>query len=303
MSSRNSGIWLAAQGVLALLRLAVWITDPAVDDHIMLGTKGEGSIPSLSEKQLGLIYISRNSEKEFHMPKWTAESLCVTTFCLHESFTTALSAYVGRQNSGMRLLELLQNALETWDMPEELFMSWVNAHHRTSQPLLESQQSGKELGARIIMDREGRHHVLPFWSCTDFHGDHKIKMFGNFSDENETVIHKSSYYESRDTPREDQMIIGWPDLFRPDESPSLVRAQSTLQRFEELHDDYSDDDFAPLPRSTIRTLALKKVDLMWRSLREILKVAASQHDEPLPELFFDEAEAKNPEYSEAPAET
>ena len=301
MSPRNSGVWLATQGVLALTRLAVWIADPAMDDYIMTTKISDRTIWSLSEKHLGLISMTRNDQpQDFCMPKWTADMFRETMNCIHEPFTVALSVYMGRQISGIDLLALLENAKQTWDVPEELFMLWVSTHHHTSPPLINSMRPGNAFGARVIVDAERKCHILPFWSCAGLKGDHLIKVFGNFSDELATVIHLSSHYE-RD---KDRIIVGWPKLFdelcEGDESGFVVEGESTEQQFVEFSD--LDHPSELLSRPAIRARAIKTMELMWRSLKQIFKRAASQHNEQLPDLFLDEEEAKNPEYPEAPAE-
>ena len=304
MSAKNAGIWLAVQGLFALIRLTIWIADPNTEQQTETEMTMETSTPNLAEKQLGLISMSEDPHRYyFYMRKWAAEILQETTICLHKPFTLALSAYARRQISGTDLLAVLENAIQTWDMPEELFISWVNIHHHASQSLQDSLEQNR-FSARVIMNREGECHILPFWSCADPRGDLRIRAFGNLSDETATVIHISSYFKSDDTTMKDQLIIGWPKSIETDENPLLVRAQSTVQKFSaELRDDYSDSSVAPLPGSAIRAHAIKMMDAMWGSLKQIFKAAASQHSQQLPELFLDEEEAEKLEYPGAPAKS
>lgn len=191
MSSRKSGIWLAAQGALAVIRLGISVTDPAFDNHEFTG-KNIHLGSQLSELQLGLISIDKIN-REFRIPVWAAESLQGTTSNFYQPFAVALFTYMGRQNSGLDLMARLQNATEYWDIPVNLFKSWVytHSHPDLSLPIPEEQSVDMlDYGARVIVDIDGSCHVLPFYILKRGRreGLYELKLFGNLKDEASTVL-------------------------------------------------------------------------------------------------------------------
>ncbi|KAG6988600.1 hypothetical protein G7Y79_00070g096990 [Physcia stellaris] len=263
MSSRNAGIWLAAQGALAVIRLGIWVIDPAFDDHEFTEKVYDGS--QLSELQLGLI-SNEVSKKEFRIPLWAAESLQATNFAFYQPFTMALSTYLG-QNSGLDLMAKLQNATEYWDMPVKVFKSWVYTHSHPDLPLpmpKERLVDFRDYGARVIVDNDASYHVLPFQILKRavLAKTYELKLFGNLKDEASTVF------------------INW--NFGP-------------WRSRRDHDGTIKDG--------VRDSVIKTMDTMWKDLKYILKNRADIARRFLPDIFYYEEESSVQEPPETRAQT
>ena len=285
MSSRNAGIWLAAQGALALIRLGIWVIDPAFDDHIF--TQNVVHLgPQLSELQLGLI-SNDNFEMEFRIPMWAAESLQGTTFDFYQPFIMALSTYMGRQNSGLDLMAKLQNATEYWDMPVNLFKSWVYVHCHPDLPLPMSQERSvdmRDYGARVIVDNDGSCHVLPFYILKDLMvgRSFELKLFGNLKDEASTVIC---------IRKTDQGLPSEPESFTVGlQTPMGVEFGYTIgptsaEQFIDLNFGAWRSNLYDDP---VRDCAIKTMDTIWKELKYILKIKAESESILLPHIFYEE---------------
>ncbi|KAL8966747.1 MAG: hypothetical protein Q9183_003228, partial [Haloplaca sp. 2 TL-2023] len=87
----------------------------------------------------------------------------------------------------------LQEDLETftkaefwWDMPGWLFMLWIDAH--TKSNILADSSSTRAYGCRVIRDRQGIHHFLPYWTSKMIESVGKpIKIFGNPEEDSRMV--------------------------------------------------------------------------------------------------------------------
>lgn len=294
MSSRNSAIWLAAQGVLGLGRLAMWIAKPTMADRSSVRNKWESSIPSLSEKQLGLIHVSKNLNGDFSMPVWAAEFLQEIDSCVHDPFTFALYAYAGRDISGTDLLALLKAAKKSWDMPKDLFMSWFNTHTGTDQ-VVSTLRTSVLIGftARLIVDGEGNRHILPFWVMEDYnYVNNEIKIFGNLTGESATVV-LISKHRPRDSAVTDQMITEWQTLLEVDPCTSALEEQSNTG-LEKRYWGISKSHIT-IPISKIRLVAMNTMDTMWEDLKSIFRRTAEMRKQQLPDIFRDEAGSSRPE--------
>ena len=307
MSSRNAGIWLAAQGALAVIRLGTWVIDPAFDDHQFYPYNHFS--PRLSELRLGLIsngYLN----KEFWIPVWAAKSLQGTTSKLYQPFTMAFSAYLGRQNPGLDLMAKLQNATEYWDMPEALFMAWVNTHSHPDLPLPMPKEPFVDMGdcgdcgARVIVDNDGSCHVLPFYILEErsFEWIYELKLFGNLKDEASTVvcIRKSK----RKQPWEPETFtVGF-------STPIGIEFHYTGRPTSA--EQFIDENFFGAWRSSrapdgtiidgVRDDVIKTMDTMWKDLKHTLKRIANHEQIVLPDIFLQEAESTAQEPPEIRAE-
>lgn len=223
MSARNSGIWLAAQGVFTLIRMAIWMKDPTCDNHAFEGVDGphldarlwntKSSSPSFSDMQLGLIWNAQlkrtyhgkfnawqyifGLNRDFSMPVWAAEALQNSSTCLHDLFTVPMSIHAGLRDNEAEPLSILTKAKNFWDMPGWLFMSWISIHGRPDGSpdgsLLPPDMKIHGFSCRVILDEHGKCHVLPFW-VTGVRISAQIyttQIFGNLKYDNTTLIYIS----------------------------------------------------------------------------------------------------------------
>ena len=307
MSSRNSGIWLGTQGVLALIRVAIWIADPAFDDHRMKVTDFT-EVPDLSERQLGLIWYSQQARSrdpdDFKLPIWAVGILDETCFCsLHKPFVMAYSIHTKTLNPQTDLLAQLQNAEERWDMPERLFMMWVNRHTHPNEQLTLTGTPWHDYGARVIMNKEGECHVLPFWTVDiDANGGYyRIKVSGDLNDEDATVIHcaRKSLWSTFDAEdAEGRWVRGWrtPIVFDEDDS-GKEESLSALQLLEQRFDWDAPVGFKlSFDKSAIREEAIKTMDSMWNDLIGIFRIKRGR-GEDLPDIFRKEKVPRHPTHT------
>ena len=305
MSSRNSGIWLGTQGVLALVRVAIWIADPAFDDHKWL-ERTYCQSPNLSESQLGFVWNSRHLGSwngDFNMPVWAIDMYGKP---LHELFAMAFMLYTETGNPQIDLLAQLQNAKEQWDMPGRLFMLWVNRHSHPNEPLPTTER-WSDYGARVIMDNEGNCHVLPFWTADVLLDPiyYRIELFGNIDDKAAPVICCSKESYKDEWPQNKNMTRGWqtPIVFdendsQPEESVSALQLLEQRYDFDSrpLEGKYADERWpsggTPFVKSAIREEAIKTIDTMWKDVIHIFKLAAAQQMQQLPEIFLKEREPR-----------
>ena len=228
MSVKKSGIWLAGQGIFALIRMAIWIWNPSFDDFAFKESDDkpwnwdmEKSSPNLSETQLGLIWHAQVKSfyqdrsicadrifvsddyclnKDFSMPIWAAKALRHDTVRLHGLFTVAASIHAGLLDNDPEPLSIIHKAQRYWDMPEGLFMSWVLSHARPDG----SPQTTMKLcdfSCRVILDEHGKCHVLPFWVISGRLSarNYTIRMLGDLRSDNATLIHISGEVEDDST--------------------------------------------------------------------------------------------------------
>ncbi|KAL8947976.1 MAG: hypothetical protein Q9222_005796 [Ikaeria aurantiellina] len=165
--------WLALQGLLAIIRVAIWIWNPEFDDfEIERGEPGiTGNYVNLSELQLVMLWytyvyptklpatrstyrhtktemgvyekLRRRHARPAHWSGWNVPSkLRIPTWVLPYLDYTRINVYTGfdlarRLRAGgpdwQQDLNILMGATHFWDMPAWLFMLWVDAH--TSQQL------------------------------------------------------------------------------------------------------------------------------------------------------------------------
>ena len=272
MSARNSGIWLAAQGVLALIRMAIWIKDPAFDNHTFDETL-DISRPNLTDIQLGLIWNARVKkvwqdkpaydpvpypwyqrvlvendcfDKHFSMPVWAAKALRDDTVHLHDLFAVAASIQAGLLDKEPEPLSIIHKAQHSWDMPGWLFMSWVWSHARPGQSLPSPDLKLCSFSCRVILDEDGKCHVFPFWiTCGRLSaGDYTIRMFGNLGSDKATLIHISGKVEDDSTtdaatPEAEsdlpsQPFTGWQSPVPPDRNLDRILRKRDRESLEFL---------------------------------------------------------------------
>ncbi len=242
------------------------------------------------------------SDTAFRMPVWAAEGLDPAGTYLHEQIVMAFSTYCKRQNPQIDLLAQLQNAKEHWDMPKRLFMAWVNLHSHPNEPLPDNWY---DYGARIIMDNEGKCHVLPFWRVemiTD-HSVYEVKVFGDFDDGAATVLNYARSSQ-REGTTEEITIRGWQThVFFDANDHEIEEPFSGLELLERIFDRGTWGRFRlPFDKSAIREQPLKIMDSVWKDLIHILGNAAHWTGQQLPDIFLEEKEPKHPTHTDNSAD-
>lgn len=225
MSAQKSAVWLGVQGLLALIRVSIWVIDPAFDD-LKRGNddkKTWHSEPyiSMSEEKLVLLRLSKletltMSElytDSLKIPNWVLDVLDLKEVEISRAFELAYSLYSESPDDPEwdKALEIFVTARRVWDFPDGFMDWWIEAHALQSFHA-EGHERRDFLGCRIIEDRNGRYHYLPYYQRLT----HEFQFFGDPRVEN-TTIYTSSNVESTDTTFANRTTpeVGWP--------PSLPR--------------------------------------------------------------------------------
>ena len=296
MSPQRSAIWLGIQGVLALLRVSIWVIDPGFDD-----LKGENEdeqtwhtepIISMSEEKLLLLRLNNlhvtkpsfletsasftlalddgSSEISHHrnpftIPNWVLPVLNLSEAELTRAFELAYSLYSepAHTDSWKVALDLFRNCCRAWDFPLGFLSWWIEAHTTRPFDIAPSRDEGT-IGCRIVQDKYGRFHYLPY--CQ--RAGHRHQIFGNPRVEEQTIhTAATASIDSADLvlAHRDGLRVGWPTLAHADsmgtnESPVVIspanRKGSGLS----------------LGRLNTRTTDMMgEVDAMWDDLIAILR--------------------------------
>ncbi|KAL8765197.1 MAG: hypothetical protein Q9209_007658 [Squamulea sp. 1 TL-2023] len=227
-TTRQATVWLAAQGALAIARVAVWIWNPTFDDVTMQKDFVQSHV-QLSEAQLVMLWYSQidpirigahvasRSSKRLHRhlvspstaassPQWPLsnipDELKIPIWVLHglnqaetnlpHMFSLALALY-SKDEEWQWWFHVLRDAELSWDMPKWLFMLWVDAH--TDQRLQEIGVVIKRYSCRVIQDCQGQIHFIPFWTrrsdllpIDEATASEEVKNYGPLGDGNRLCV-------------------------------------------------------------------------------------------------------------------
>ena len=184
-SAKQSGIWLGIQGLLAMIRILAWGWAPAPKlfkfsaEPFVRGTdqRDRNFKDSLTELEIVLCWSSAQTsapnavwEKETHsnldqvlfLPKWLIRRID------NLKLTEAFSLW-NKFRSGVVIEKdfyQIRDALEQWDMPENVFAKWLQLRCRTYGHNLAYTVSTRRMGVgawvcRIIADMNGNLHLIP----------------------------------------------------------------------------------------------------------------------------------------------
>ena len=243
MSPQRSAIWLGIQGVLALLRVSIWVVDPGFDD-----LKDDSEDPqtwhtepliSMSEEKLLLLRLDKLHSSEpllvdpstmsppepdnvesgvphhgnpLAIPNWVLPVLDLSEADLARAFELAYSLYSepAETTSWKTALDIFRNCCRAWDFPIGFLGWWMEAHTSRAfdlDPLLDESA----IGCRVIQDKHGRFHYLPY--CQ--RAGHRHQIFGDPRVEEKTIY--TAAMANMDSAelvlahRED-LRVGWPAL-------------------------------------------------------------------------------------------
>ena len=247
MSSRVSAIWLAVQGLLALIRVLIWVIDPAFDD-LESGSddiKMWHSEPfiSISEEKLLLLRLSkldmsiRNDppqlfQDSLSIPNWVLDVLDLNEIEICSAFELAHSLFAESPNNPewSEALEIFRTVRRMWDFPDGFLDWWIEAHDAHDFNY-EQGERRDFLGCRVIEDRNGRYHYLPYFQRLTS----EFQIFGDPRVEDKT-IYTSMTKETKDklSAHRDGLRRGWPspileprehivEIGRKGSGPSLQR--------------------------------------------------------------------------------
>lgn len=270
MSSRKSAIWLAIQGALALIRVLIWVVDPAFDDlesesENLTIRHSEPSI-SISEEKLLLLRLSKLDKSiledhtqllqdSFNIPMWVLDVLDLDDIEICAAFELAHSLFAESPNDPKwsETLEIFQNAQRVWDFPAG-FLDWWIEGHVSHDFKTEYHDRTDHLGCRIIEDTNGRCHYLPYFQRLTS----EFQIFGDPRVEEKTLYTCVGDNIDLISAHRHGLQRGWPSAI-PDgkeHSPQLGRKRSgpPLQQLN-----------TQTPRSRL------KVPEMWGDLLGILR--------------------------------
>ncbi len=169
LTTRNSGIWLSIQGGLALIRVAVWVWDPAFDDSLVSKvTAGSGrtEVYDLTDVRLIALWatspLTRGS-KDLVIPEEALLAFVPGKRNPHGMLKIARR--LRQDNSGWNTsFAILRNADCCWEMSAGLFMAWVGHYVRPTSA--RDRYPTRNLSCNVIKDRNGKFHFLPCWHDT-----------------------------------------------------------------------------------------------------------------------------------------
>ena len=243
MSPQRSAIWLGIQGVLALLRVLIWVVDPGFDD-LKDDSEEEQTwhtepVISMSEEKLLLLRLHKlhsseplildsstisplepdnvGSQAPHHgiplaIPNWVLPLLNLSEADLARAFELAYSLYSepAETTSWKSALDIFRNCRHAWDFPIGFLSWWIEAHTSRAfgvDPLL----GESAIGCRVIQDKNGRFHYLPY--CQ--RAGHAHQIFGDPRVEEKTIytaaMTKMDPAELVFAHREG-LRVGWPSL-------------------------------------------------------------------------------------------
>lgn len=268
LEARKSAIWLGVQGLLALIRVSIWVIDPAFDD-LKRGSEDKKtwhSEPyiSMSEEKLVLLRLSKLKvstmselyDDSLKIPNWVLDVLDLNEIEISRAFELAYSLYSESPNDPEwdMALEIFQNAQRVWDFPDG-FMDWWIEAHALHVFHAEQHECRDFLGCRIIEDRNGRYHYLPYYQRLT----HEFQFFGDPRSEAKT-IYTSSNTQSIDETSANGTVpeVGWP--------PSLPKETINF-----VGSGRKGSGLALQPLNTRTPDSISKVKEMWDDIVGILR--------------------------------
>ncbi|KAL2047764.1 hypothetical protein ABVK25_011376 [Lepraria finkii] len=205
MSSHRSAIWLGVQGILALIRVSIWVIDPAFDDL----KRGEAAPSSI--EQAGNVDAQRSPElfrDSLTIPNWVLDVLDLNETEISRAFELAYSLYSEspKDPGWANALEIFRNVRRVWDFPEGFLDWWIEAHALQAFSV-EPQERRDSLGCRIIEDNNGRYHYLPYYQRLTY----KFQIFGDPRVEEKTVYTSlNEQTTDKSSAHRDGLRVGWP---------------------------------------------------------------------------------------------
>lgn len=222
MSSKKSAIWLGVQGILALVRVSIWVIDPVFDD-LERGSEDAKTwhsepFVSMSEEKLLLLRLSRlkGSKSENHtelypnsliIPNWALDVLDLNETKISRAFELAYSLFSENHYSPewAKALQNFRNARRVWDFPDGFMDWWIDAHVLHA---FKAERPGRRhfLGCRIIEDDNGRYHYLPYYQRLAS----ELKIFGDPRVEDKTIYTSLDATTEKNPLAHSQCRVGWP---------------------------------------------------------------------------------------------
>ncbi|KAL8756367.1 MAG: hypothetical protein Q9199_002979 [Rusavskia elegans] len=203
-TAKQAIVWLFIQAFLAVVRVAVWILNPSFDDFSMKKERTLTHI-QMSEAQLVMLWYSHihptrhvhpnasSGTKNLHIheiarrsqacprgwyyqsipevltvPKWVLRALHVAETNVHNLFSTALLLFKSRGVEWQDTFNKVAKAERYWDMPQWIFMLWVDAHSDHSilaQDHLTKGPRWKSYSCRVIQAADGSFSFIPYWTA------------------------------------------------------------------------------------------------------------------------------------------
>ncbi|KAL8687274.1 MAG: hypothetical protein Q9224_005200, partial [Gallowayella concinna] len=200
-SATQAIVWLAIQGLLAMFRIAIWVWNPEFDDLTTKKERTLTHI-QLSEAQLVMLWYSHIHPKRVRLPKdpnlsleeenryrqeikhksqacpldfncecipdeltiptWVLHGLDIAETNIQDMFADAFFLFLSQGSDWREAFQTVAAIELFWDMPEWIFMLWIDAH--TEQQLrAEKVQWKSSFGCRVIQNADGRIQLIPFW--------------------------------------------------------------------------------------------------------------------------------------------
>lgn len=162
LTTTDSGIWLAIQGVLAITRVAVWVWDPEFDNIKPLPLDDGLGIYHLTEVRMIALCATSvlHRRHDLRIPKWALPAFQVSYWDRKGMFD--LARKLRHDNSEWDTsFDVLQSAECFWNLPHKLFMTWTNNFVRPNSHL--RRERGSEFSCKVVKDNRGKFHFLPAW--------------------------------------------------------------------------------------------------------------------------------------------
>ena len=196
-TAKQSGIWLAIQGLLAIIRILAWDWAPKV-----LGFSTEADIrwtdqrdktfkDSLTELEIilcwssarGANWTAKDEARSKRINIFTAPSLPKWLICSIDSLRLIKAFDLwNRVRQGVEFgsdFHQIRDCSAHWDMPDDVFARWLQLRCRTYGHNLVYARSKRHMGVgawvcRIIQDMEGNLHMIPGISLHVYSEDRKV---------------------------------------------------------------------------------------------------------------------------------
>ena len=191
---------------------------------------------------------------DLRIPAWVLPGLDNARRNVYEIFQLAQRLRNKASSTLHEDVETFTKAEFWWDMPGWLFMLWVDAH--TKGNILADSSSMRAYGCRVIRDKQGMHHFLPYWTSQLIYSVRKpIQIFGNPEEDSRMIFAFEDFDADpadADEARKQWFCYGW------DGNLNLSRYLTSR--------DKNNLSYAGIRRQEI----VDRVNTMWKDLDHLL---------------------------------
>lgn len=216
----------------------------------------EEKLVLLRSSKLKFSTMSELYDDSLKIPNWVLDVLDLNEIEISRAFELAYSLYSESHNDPgwNKALEIFESAQKIWDFPDGFMDWWIEAH--VLQAFHAEQHERRDfLSCRIIEDRNGRYHYLPYYQRLT----HKFQLFGDPQVEAKTIYTSFIANSMDSTPASGTVPkVGWP--------PSLPKETINF-----VGSGRRGSGLALQPLNTRTPDSISKVREMWEDIVGILR--------------------------------